>query len=148
MAITTVVLPYTCDYSYSQECVRDFITQKRKAIPEIVNVESRVMTSLYLFIYLFRNNRHDDIRQQWIIEKHKWSREQYTNRFPKFRCIFHPQHSANFPGKCKISETSSLLCVKLLFSCNFSRTDPQPHFGTFPEVGRHLLQGVEHSNTR
>ena len=26
-----------------------------------------------------------------------------------------------------------LLCVKLLFSCKLSKTDLQPHFGTFPE---------------
>ena len=26
-----------------------------------------------------------------------------------------------------------LTCVKLLFSCKLSKTDPQPHFGTFPE---------------
>ena len=41
----------------------------------------------------------------------------------------------------KIVKYWKLLCVKLLFSCKLSKTDPQPYFGTFPEGVDHCSRG-------
>ena len=43
----------------------------------------------------------------------------------------------------EIVKYRNLLCVKLLFSCKLSKTDPQSHFGTFPKGVDHCSRGVE-----